>query len=67
MKKKKSRKKTPTAAKFDPPIRALGLHIAGLRAGILEHKPEPNSLAMEVCDLLGKAAYILLTPPEDQK
>ena len=67
MKKKTTRKKTPTRPKFDPPIRALGLHIAGLRAGILEHKPEQDSLAMEVCDLLGRAAAILLTPPDEQK
>lgn len=66
MKNKKKSKKTPQAPKFDPPVRALGLHIAGLRAGILEHKPDPDSLAQRVADLLGQAAYILLTPPEKQ-
>jgi hypothetical protein len=64
MPRKKSSKAKP---KFDPPVRALGLHIAGLRAGIMEHNPPPDSLAQRVADLLAEAAYILLTPPEQQK
>ena len=47
------------------PIRTLGLHIAGLRAGIMDHKPQPNSPAHRVADLLAEAAYILLTPPSN--
>ena len=62
MKKKKQTK--PTPAGDENPVRSLGLHIAGLRAGILDHKPQPNSPAQQVADLLGQAAYILLNPPE---
>jgi len=60
--KKKNKKASPPAGE-DNPIRTLGLHIAGLRAGILDHKPQPDSPAQQVADLLGQAAYILLTPP----
>ena len=60
MKKKKTK---PAPQGEDNPIRTLGLHIAGLRAGILDHKPQPDSPAHRVADLLGEAAYILLTPP----
>lgn len=56
-------KKAKPAPQGEDPIRALGLHIAGLRAGILDHKPQPDSPAQRVADLLGQAAYILLTPP----
>jgi hypothetical protein len=61
MKKKKKNDVTPAG---ENPVRALGLHIAGLRAGILDHKPQPDSPAQRVADLLGEAAYILLNPPE---
>lgn len=62
--KKKKPKSTPQG---EDPIRTLGLHIAGLRAGIMEHKPQPNSPAHRVADLLGEAAYILLTPPNNDQ
>ena len=62
MKKKKS--KTPPQGEENP-VRALGLHIAGLRAGILDHKPQPDSPAQRVADLLGQAAWILLNPPNN--
>lgn len=60
MKKKKADKIPPGG---ENPIRTLGLHIAGLRAGIMEHKPHPESAAQRVADLLAEAAYILLNPP----
>jgi hypothetical protein len=59
--KKKKAKDAPQGE--ENPIRALGLHIAGLRAGIMDHKPQPDSPAHRVADLLAEAAYILLTPP----
>lgn len=58
--KKKKTKSTPQGE--ENPVRTLGLHIAGLRAGIMDHKPQPDSPAHRVADLLGEAAYILLTP-----
>lgn len=61
---KKKKKDDVTPAGEENPIRKLGLHIAGLRAGILDHKPQPDSPAQRVADLLGEAAYILLNPPE---
>lgn len=63
--KKKKADKTPPAG--ENPIRTLGLHIAGLRAGIMEHKPHPESAAQRVADLLAEAAYILLNPPSNDK
>ena len=59
--KKKKPQSTPQGE--ENPVRALGLHIAGLRAGILDHKPQPDSPAQRVADLLGQAAWILLNPP----
>ncbi len=61
---KNKKKKDETQGGEENPIRTLGLHIAGLRAGILDHKPQPDSPAQRVADLLGEAAYILLNPPE---
>lgn len=60
MKKKKS---DGASQGEENPVRTLGLHIAGLRAGIMEHKPHPESAAQRVADLLAEAAYILLNPP----
>jgi hypothetical protein len=60
--KKKNKSKAPIRGEENP-IRTLGLHIAGLRAGIMEHKPQPDSPAHRVADLLAEAAYILLNPP----
>ncbi len=59
----KNKKPQPSPQGEENPVRALGLHIAGLRAGILDHKPQPDSPAQRVADLLGQAAYILLNPP----
>jgi hypothetical protein len=60
----KNKKPKPTPPGEENPVRTLGLHIAGLRAGIMEHKPQPDSPAHRVADLLAEAAYILLNPPE---
>jgi len=60
---KKKNKSEASLRGEENPVRALGLHIAGLRAGILDHKPQPDSPAQRVADLLGEAAYILLNPP----